>query len=49
VAALSTRCGIKRSYDLLTEDEGYRIDGIPVNSMIEEMHAAAAGLPRDKR
>ena len=29
--------GVKRSYDLLTEDEGYQIDGIPVNSMIEEM------------
>jgi hypothetical protein len=49
VTALSTRCGIQRSYDLLTEDEGYRIDGVQVNSMIEEMHAAAAGLPRDKR
>ena len=28
---------VKFSYDLLTEDIGYRIDGIPVNSMIEEM------------
>ena len=26
-----------RSYDLLTTDSGYRISGIPVNSMIEEM------------
>ena len=26
-----------RSYDLLTEDKGYRISGIPVNSMVEEM------------
>ena len=37
--------GVSRSFDLLTEDAGYRIGGIPVNSMIEEMHAAAAGLP----
>ena len=29
--------GVSFSYDLLTEDKGYRIDGIPVNSMIEEM------------
>jgi hypothetical protein len=29
--------GVERSYDLLTEDAGYRIDGLPVNSMIEEM------------
>lgn len=29
--------GVSRSFDLLTEDSGYRITGIPVNSMIEEM------------
>ena len=29
--------GVEFSYDLLTEDLGYRIDGIPVNSMIEEL------------
>ena len=29
--------GVEFSYDLLTEDAGYRIDGIPVNSMIEEL------------
>lgn len=29
--------GVARSFDLLTEDQGYRIHGIPVNSMIEEM------------
>lgn len=29
---------VERSYDLLTEDEGYRIAGIPVNSMIVEMY-----------
>jgi hypothetical protein len=35
--------GVERSYDLLTEDEGYRISGLPVNSMIEEMARTAAG------
>tara|TARA_R110002167_G_scaffold268616_1_gene475049 strand:- start:2977 stop:4044 length:1068 start_codon:yes stop_codon:yes gene_type:complete len=29
--------GVEFSYDLLTEDAGYRMNGIPVNSMIEEM------------
>jgi hypothetical protein len=29
--------GVSRSFDLLTGDAGYRIAGIPVNSMIEEM------------
>jgi len=29
--------GVVKSYDLLTKDEGYRISGIPVNSMIEEI------------
>lgn len=28
---------VARSYDLLTDDPGYRIQGIPVNSMIVEM------------
>jgi len=31
--------GISRSFDLLTDDAGYRIGGIPVNSMIAEMAA----------
>jgi hypothetical protein len=34
--------GVERSYDLLTEDAGYRIDNVPVNSMIAEMAEAAA-------
>ena len=42
VIGLNSRHGITRSYDLLTEDAGYRIQGVPVNSMIEEMTAAAA-------
>jgi hypothetical protein len=29
--------GVERSYDLLTATGGYRIDGIPVNTMIPEM------------
>ncbi|MDF1657627.1 MAG: Hint domain-containing protein [Verrucomicrobiales bacterium] len=32
--------GVERSYDLLTEDAGYRVAGIPVNSMIVEMYEA---------
>ena len=44
IASIETRTGVTQSYDLLTEDPGYRIQGIPVNSMIEEMHAAAAGM-----
>ncbi|NOX99413.1 MAG: hypothetical protein GXP30_06745 [Verrucomicrobia bacterium] len=33
--------GVERSYDLLTEDDGYQISGLPVNSMIEEMIATS--------
>jgi hypothetical protein len=36
--------GVKFSYDLLTEDLGYRIGGIPVNSMIEELAELAVKL-----
>lgn len=44
VRSCSTYGGVKRSFDLLTEDAGYRIQGVPVNSMIEEMvHAAQYG------
>ncbi len=34
--------GVRRSYDLLTEDAGYQIGCIPVNSMIDEMLDARA-------
>jgi hypothetical protein len=44
VACITARTGENKSYDLLTEDAGYQIHGVPVNSMIEEMHAAAAGM-----
>ena len=49
VTGVTVRRGLTRSCDLLTEDEGYRIGGIPVNSMIEEMHAVAAGRPAVRR
>jgi hypothetical protein len=41
VTGFESRRGETRSYDLLTEDAGYQINGVPVNSMIEEMNAAA--------
>ena len=41
ITRIESRGGVTRSFDLLTEDAGYQIDGVPVNSMIEEMHAAA--------
>lgn len=37
IASVEKYGGVVRSYDLLTTDSGYRISGIPVNSMIEEM------------
>ena len=40
VTGIESRRGETHSYDLLTEDAGYQIHGVPVNSMIEEMHAA---------
>ena len=36
---------VERSYDLLTDDPGYRIEGISVNSMIREMAKAAYPAP----
>ena len=40
VTEIKTYRGTESSYDLLTEDSGYRVEGIPVNSMIEEMYEA---------
>lgn len=37
VTHIEVRTGVSRSFDLLTSDPGYRISGIPVNSMILEM------------
>ena len=42
VTRIESRTGETHSFDLLTEDAGYQINGVPVNSMIEEMHEAAA-------
>jgi hypothetical protein len=36
---ISVYGGVNRSYDLLTEDIGYRMSGVSVNSMIEELAA----------
>jgi len=44
VVAIASRCGETHSFDLLTEDSGYQIHGLPVNSMIEEMQEAAFTL-----
>jgi hypothetical protein len=40
VQAIRSYRGVIHSYDILTEDGGYRIGGVPVNSMIEEMYEA---------
>jgi hypothetical protein len=40
VESIRSYHGVERSYDILTEDGGYQIGGIPVNSMIEEMYEA---------
>lgn len=42
VTGIESRRGETRSFDLLTDDAGYQIHGVPVNSMIEEMLTAAA-------
>ena len=39
VEAIKIYGGVTRSYDLLTEDIGYRMSGVAVNSMIEELAA----------
>jgi len=49
VTRIESRSGETRSFDLLTEDAGYQINGVPVNSMIEEMHEAAATGMRSVR
>jgi len=48
VTLITRYIGVERSYDLITEDSGYRIGGVPVNSMIEEMlHASETGKIKD--
>ncbi len=39
--------GVKFSYDILTEDQGYRINGIPVNSMIQELAELSVELKNE--
>jgi hypothetical protein len=39
IEAIAVYGGVSRSYDLLTEDIGYRMSGVAVNSMIEELAA----------
>ena len=36
--------GVEKSYDLLTEDKGYRMLGIPINSMVIELMALETAL-----
>ena len=38
--------GVNKSYDLLTDSKGYRINNIPVNSMIEELVEIAMELKK---
>jgi hypothetical protein len=49
VIRIESHRGENHSFDLLTEDAGYQIDGVPVNSMIEEMRVAAASGLRSVR
>ena len=44
ITSITKYNGVKVSYDLLTRDVGYRIGGIPVDSMIGEMAEAIASL-----
>ena len=37
IVSTSIYGGVEKSYDILTEDEGYQMSGVPVNSMINEM------------
>jgi len=41
ITAIESRGSDTHSYDLLTEDSGYQMSGVPVNRIIEEMNAAA--------
>ena len=48
VVSKETHSGVEFSYDLLTEDLGYRIGDIPVNSMIPKMATAIAEKIKNK-
>jgi hypothetical protein len=49
VISRESRRGETHSFDLLTEDSGYQIQGVPVNSMIEEMQEVAVLGTRSMR
>ena len=44
ITSITRYNGVRRSYDLLTEDRGYRIGNIQIDSMIEEMAEAIVKL-----
>ncbi len=44
VSSIVFYMGVERSYDLITETGGYRIEGIPVNTMIPEMAEKSLAL-----
>lgn len=44
IVSVARFAGVARSFDLLTADKGYQINGVPVDSMIEELAATAAKL-----
>ena len=48
VISKETHGGVEFSYDLLTEDLGYRIGDIPVNSMVPKMATAIAEKIKNK-
>jgi len=48
VKSITRFAGITKSFDLLTSDAGYRIHGVPVNSMIEEMASKIQELQTSK-
>jgi hypothetical protein len=48
VLSKKTYGGVEFSYDLLTEDLGYRINSTPVNSMIEELACAISNKIKNK-
>jgi hypothetical protein len=48
VTGIAVFGGINRSYDLLTEDGGYRMAGVPVNSMIPELNSLSHHIAKER-
>ena len=44
IKSITASNGLLTSYDILTNQGGYRIAGVPVNSMIPEMNRLASRL-----